>query len=209
MKTQTTFYDFDQHTPEWEAIRIGKVGGSEAVGLSTAARMKTLIPKKLAEILTKETQDKGFVSEDMQHGIDTEPLARSEFEKRNLVEVTQFGYITNDKYKYLGLSPDGLIGGMDSDPKKGIEIKCPLPKTHIEAIISGNIPTVYKPQIAQMFMVVETIEEVTFISYNEKVTQKPYYEITVTREEFVDEILKIQKGYFDFEKKIGEYLKLF
>lgn len=211
MKSTIKFFDIKQRSKEWDAIRVGKVGGSEAVGLSTPARMKTLIPKKIAEIQTGE-QEFVFTTTAMQDGIDAEPIARQFYEKENFTTIVTPGYVTSSKYKYLGLSVDGLEGiNMNScgSSETAIEIKCPLPKAHVEIIITGDVPTAYKPQIAQIFLILENVDKVVFVSYNEKVTAKPYYQIEVLRENFQDEISKMEKNYFIFETKMDECLKLF
>ena len=107
-----------------EELRVGRVGGSEALSLTTTARIKSLIYKKVAEIQTG-FQEEIYISADMQHGIDTEPIAVAFYEKETLQSVEDGLYITNPKFKYLGLSPDGLIGNNGA-----IEIKCPKPKQH-------------------------------------------------------------------------------
>jgi hypothetical protein len=41
-----------------------------------------------------------------------------------------------------GASPDGLVGD-----EGGIEIKCPLPHTHVSYLRAGDVPSKYIPQI--------------------------------------------------------------
>ena len=194
-----TFHKFEQRSKEWREIRLGRVGGSEAIGLTTAARMKTIIPLKMAEIETQEDQGDDFTSEAMKEGILNEPIVKAEYEKRHFVSVDDYGYITNSDFHLLGISPDGMVGSNGA-----IEIKCPQPKAHIEFIIEGLIPSKYRPQVSHLFFVVPDLEWVDFISYNEKVTRKPYFEIRVTREGWKAEIEKISKGYTSFIKKMQE-----
>ena len=201
-------HQFEQRTEEWRAIRLGRVGGSEAIGLTTPARMKSMIPLKLAEMLTGEDQGDDFVSAAMQQGIDNEPLVCEEYEKREFVELSHNGYVENKSYKYLGISPDGLVFNEDwSKPVGAIEIKCPQPKAHIACILEGKVPATYRPQIAHLFFVIKHIEWVDFISYNAKITTMPYYKIRVTRADYESEINRIEKGYTAYESEIEAGLK--
>jgi len=201
--SKLNFYNFKQRSEEWEAIRVGKVGGSEAIGLTTPARLKTLVYLKMAEIQTGEQED-FFVSKAMQDGIDNEPIAIALYEKQTFSNVIEAGYITNSDYKYLGLSGDGFVG-----LEVGVEVKCPMPKQHCMTIMEGVVPAANRPQIAQYFLINTNLKRVDFVSYNEKVKAKPLFVIECTREEFETDIKKLEKGYKDFEAKIDSSMDLF
>lgn len=198
-----TIHTFEQRSEAWEKIRVGKTGGSEVIGLTTPARQKTLIWKKLAEQLTGE-QEEVFVTEAMQHGISNEPIVIALYEAEAFSEVGQVGYVTNSDYPLLGLSPDGLVGDLGA-----IEIKCPMPKKHVEVVATNKVPTEHKPQLAQYFLILPKLEWIDFVSYNEKVTAKPMHIIRLTRAEMEEDIAKLKAGYVKFEAKTNEYLKLF
>lgn len=204
---KTTKHNFPQRSEEWEAIRVGKIGGSEAIGLTTPARQKTLIWKKLAEQLTGE-QEAVFVTEAMQYGIDTEPIVIDLYEKETFNAIDSVGYIENNDYPLLGLSPDGIWHDGDMEMIGAIEIKCPMPKKHVETIING-VPTENRPQLAHYFLVLDTLQWIDFISYNEKVKAKPMHIIRITRSELKDDIAKLKAGYDKYSSKIEEYLAIF
>ena len=46
----------------------------------------------------------------MEHGIETEPLARAIYEMNKGVEVEQVGYVLHPSVPRSGASPDGLVG---------------------------------------------------------------------------------------------------
>ena len=198
-----TFYNFEQRSEEWEKIRVTKVGGSEVIGITTPARMKTLLSLKISEHVTGEQED-FFTSKTMQEGIDSEPTALALYEASEFCEVDKFGYVTNSDYPLLGLSPDGLILAEN----KGLEVKCPLPKTHIEAIITNAVPKVYRPQIAQYFLLIPELETVDYVSYNGKCKDNKYFKITCTREDFDADILKLEKEYKKYEVQYNAYVSL-
>ncbi len=199
---KTTKHDFPQRSEAWEKIRIGKVGGSEAIGLTTPARLKTLIWLKLGEIQAGE-QDGDFTSAKMQEAIDNEPIVIDLYEKKTFNIVTEVGYITNTDYEYAGLSPDGLIG-----EDGAIEQKNYIAKNHCKIIVDG-IQTEDKPQLAHYFLILPKLKWIDFVSYNEKVKAKPLHIIRVLRDEMEDDIAKLKAGYVKFESTINEYLKEF
>ena len=206
-------YNFEQRTPEWEAMRLGRTGGSEAIGLSTDARSKTLLITKLAEILTGSIPEQ-FTSEAMQDGIDNEPIAIAEYEAREFCAVNHVGYITNDDYQYLGLSPDGLVYcklfGDDSTAIIGaVEVKCPQPKSHIKCILEDKVPAEYRNQVAQYFVILPDLEWVDFVTYNAAVTSKPYHKIRVTRQDYTKLIQDHLAGYNKYVAKLEDALTKF
>jgi len=201
--TQIKKHNFPQRSEAWEKIRVGKIGGSQAISLSTHARQKSIIPLKLAEKLTGFQEDV-FLSEAMSYGIDSEPIVVDLYEKETFIEVDIVGYVTNSDYKYLGLSPDFLIGEDGAG-----EIKSPKPKAHVDTIINNKVPKIYEPQLAHYFIILPNLKWIDFISYNHHVKSKPYFKIRVLRNELQDVIDTQIKNYFEFERKFDEYLKLF
>ena len=87
-----------------------------------------------------------------EHGLEMEPIARTEYERLFDTEVKTAGFISPDEdHKYhdwIGISPDGLI------PDEGIlEIKCPLMRTHLEYIETNRLPSEYRYQVqGQLFV---------------------------------------------------------
>lgn len=160
---KTTVYDVEQGSDEWSQLKLGKlsaskgelllVAGDEIItddkGKSKKVRrpenigsgLQTLITEKYTEMLTLEPIFDGFSNKDAQWGIDTEPLARREFERRNMMSVVELGFVEVDEH-YIGYSPDFEIPGI----KEGGEIKCYASKNHIEIVRTGIIP---KKVIAQ------------------------------------------------------------
>jgi predicted phage-related endonuclease len=88
----------------------------------------------------------------MEQGIETEPIARAEYESIFETEVKTVGFISPDEdHKYsewIGISPDGIL------PDEGIlEIKAPLMRTHFEYIENNKLPSEYRYQVqGQLFV---------------------------------------------------------
>ena len=140
--------DVEQGSPVWLQARCGSVTSSRVADVlakrkdgKEAAARRDLRYELVCEQLTGRISD-NYVSKYMKDGIEREPLARAEYELRNGVYVEQVGFVCHPTIKLAGCSPDGLVGGDGL-----IEIKCPKPETHLEYLLSGEIPADYLPQI--------------------------------------------------------------
>lgn len=151
-----------QRSPEWFAKRIGKFTGSQLptlmAGLDTEG-YKGYIREKAWERLTGKAVQT-FTNDAMQHGIDTEPQARSYYEFVADAEVVEVDFIVHADYPYMGVSPDGLVGD-----KGMIEIKCPQPKTHIEYLAAKKLPAKYRWQVQGQLWVAKR-EWADFVSFH-------------------------------------------
>lgn len=161
-----------QGTPEWYAARLGKVTGSGADAVLTkgrgAAESKTRATYKarlVLERLTGVSQDEdGYVSKDMQAGIENEPYARMAYEAQTgkLVEEAGFAYLPD---LAVGCSVDGFMS--DGDGNGFLEAKCPKTATHFAYLLSNRVPPDYVPQVTNNFYVTEC-DWVDFASYDPK-----------------------------------------
>jgi putative phage-type endonuclease len=136
-----------QGSPEWFAVRLGKV---------TASRVNDVIAKTktgwgasranyaaelIAERLTGKATE-GFTNAAMQWGTDCEPDARRAYEFRTDAEVVQVGFASHPTIAMSGCSPDGLVG------ERGlVEIKCPNTATHLDTLLNQEVPGKYVTQM--------------------------------------------------------------
>jgi putative phage-type endonuclease len=137
----------EQGTEEWRLARCGKVTASRVADIiaktksgystSRANYMAELICERLTGVPTE-----GFVSGAMQHGIATEPMARSAYENFSGALVMETGLVPHQTIPMAAASPDGLIG---SDGL--VEIKCPITATHIETLLGQSTPGRYVTQM--------------------------------------------------------------
>lgn len=148
--------DFPQGSPEWLESRAGKVTASRIADVMAkiktgeAAARRDYRAQICAEILTGRPQEDAFVSGAMQWGIDTEPLARDAYEATEGVLVDQVGLVLHPTIGRSAASPDGLAGeGL-------LEIKCPKTATHLQYLLSGEVPKEYHPQILWQMACTET-----------------------------------------------------
>jgi putative phage-type endonuclease len=139
--------DIIQGTPEWFAQRLGKVTASRVADV--IAKTKTgystsranYLAQLVAERLTGQAAE-SFSNAAMQHGTETEPLARMAYETETGLMVTEVAMIDHPTIPMTGASPDGLVGESGL-----VEIKCPNTATHIDTLLSDKAPTKYIPQM--------------------------------------------------------------
>jgi putative phage-type endonuclease len=137
----------EQGTDAWFEARIGKVTASRVADV--IAKTKTgystsrdnYMAQLVCERLTKQKAE-GFTNAAMQHGTETEPLARLSYEVAQNVLVDEVGFVPHPSIEMAGASPDGLVGDDGL-----LEIKCPNTATHIETLLSQTVPGKYNTQM--------------------------------------------------------------
>jgi putative phage-type endonuclease len=151
-----------QGTPEWLALRVGKVTASKAADVMSAittAGYRNYLADLVVERLTGNKTE-SFTNAAMQWGVDQEPIARAEYEVKTGNFVDQIAFVDHKTIPMFGCSPDGLIGedGL-------IEIKCPNTATHIDYVMADKVPTKYIPQI-QCQLAVTNRKWCDFVSFD-------------------------------------------
>ncbi len=134
-----------QRSEDWYSERCGKVTASRVKDLnakpSKGKALNALGLTILAERLTcvqKETPT-NFA---MQWGIDNEPHAIAAYENETGFFVNGTGLIDHPFIEMFGASPDGLVGENGQ-----IEVKCPDTTTHLNTLLTKQIPDEHIPQI--------------------------------------------------------------
>ena len=173
-------FNVEQQTEEWFRLKWAKVGGTRAKQL--LVKSDTLLIELLAEITEPFDMDfEGYTSDDMQRGIELEPLARkaaSEYIGKNLIEC---GWLESEENPLFGISVDGIT----ADFKTTAEIKCPAAKKHLATCLSDEIPLDNIDQSIHYFTVNEHCEEHYFISFRPE-SVKPLFVKRLTRQSDVN-----------------------
>jgi putative phage-type endonuclease len=147
-------HNIEQQSEAWYQVRCGKVTGTRFKALvagESTQTYKDLLTNIACEIITGK-QEETYSNAIMEQGIETEPIARAEYESIFETEVKTVGFISPDEdHKYsewIGISPDGIL------PDEGIlEIKAPLMRTHFEYIENNKLPSEYRYQVqGQLFV---------------------------------------------------------
>ena len=130
----------EQGSPEWMALRIGKIGGSRVSDVLTEGRggAESLIKRKyknelIRERLTGKKLDT-YKTPAMQRGIDLEPMARAWYEVKYNTFVDQVAIVLHPTIDGAQCSPDGVVEATNSL----IEIKIPNPENHLDNILTGG-----------------------------------------------------------------------
>ena len=137
----------EQGTPEWFAARLGNVTASRVADVIAktksgySASRDNYMAQLICERMTN-TVAESFSSAAMQWGTETEPLARAAYESVADVLVDEVGYVQHPSIERAGASPDGLVGADGL-----LEIKCPNTATHIDTLLSNQVPTKYITQM--------------------------------------------------------------
>jgi putative phage-type endonuclease len=137
----------EQGTPEWFAARLGNVTASRVADVIAktksgySASRENYMAQLICERMTN-TVAESYTNAAMAWGTETEPLARAAYESIADVLVDEVGYIAHPTIERAGASPDGLIGLFGL-----LEIKCPNTATHIDTLISEQVPTKYITQM--------------------------------------------------------------
>jgi putative phage-type endonuclease len=137
----------EQGSPEWFAQRLGKVTASRVADViaKTKTGYSTSRDNYMAQLVCERMT--GVVAESysnaaMQHGTETEPLARAAYEAYADVLVDEVAMIPHPTIEQAGASPDGLV-----DIVGQLEIKCPNTATHIDTLLTETVPGKYNTQM--------------------------------------------------------------
>jgi putative phage-type endonuclease len=155
----------EQGTPEWFAARLGNVTASRVADVIAktksgySASRENYMAQLICERMTG-TVAESYTNAAMQWGTETEPLARAAYESYADVLVDEVGYIAHPRIDHAGASPDGYVGLFGL-----LEIKSPQSNTHIDTLISEQVPTKYITQM-QWQMACTGREWCDFVSFD-------------------------------------------
>jgi len=161
----------EQRSDQWFAARIGKVTASRVADVLAktksgySASRDNYMAQLVCERLTGQRED-FFTSAAMQHGTDTEPLARAAYESLKDVLVDEVGFVPHPSIIMAGASPDGLVGDNGL-----LEIKCPNTATHIDTLLSQTVPGKYNTQM-QFQMACTDREWCDFVSFDNRLPEE-------------------------------------
>lgn len=139
--------DIVQGSPEWLALRCGKVTASRVADV--IAKTKTGVSASrakyagelIAERLTGTPAER-YSNAAMSWGTEHEPEARKAYEFYRDTDVVEVGFVSHPTIGDSGASPDGLV---DADGL--LEIKAPESHTHIETLLTKTVPSKYVTQM--------------------------------------------------------------
>lgn len=188
------FIECEQGTEEWweahrgvpSASRFGEILTPKTGKLSAShvGLICELIAQKCT--LCSIKPENGFVSRAMEAGTLAEPEARRWLEMERGVDIRQVGVVVTDDGRFC-CSPDGLVG-----EDEGIEIKCPLMKTHVGYLLNGGLPDDYKAQVHGS-LIVAGRKAWTFLSYCPGL---PPLLVRVTPDKYTEQLAKALEEFW-------------
>ena len=170
---------------EWLAARLGKITGS---------RLKDVTPKERGS-----GKKKGFyelVAErialpadgenpmERGHRLESEAIERFETVTGKKVDPSLIMWAREDDDR-IAISPDGVIGKTGIE---AVEVKCLASASHVEALLTKQVPSEYKYQTLQYFIVNDVLETLHLCFYDPRLRVHDFFIIEVTRESVKDEI---------------------
>jgi len=200
----------DQGTEEWFTIRIGKVTASRVADVIAktktgySATRDNYMAQLVCERLTGQ-KGESFTNAAMQHGTDTEPLARAAYEALQDVLVDEVGFVPHPSIIMAGASPDGLVGDDGL-----LEIKCPNTATHIETLLSQSVPGKYNTQM-QFQMACTGRQWCDFVSFDNRLPEElQLFVKRVPRDEVFIRLIEAEIVQFlaELDDKINKLMKV-
>jgi hypothetical protein len=203
-------WDIQQLTPEWDAIRSGKLTASIASTLITpTGKPSTRYKGEIARIIAEAAgwQEPGSIPQTywMERGVEVEPQARGWYTIESGKLTKECGFIDDDTGLF-GFSPDGLV--QDDDEHNGyyaLELKCPKPSTHVQWMLDGGVPGQHLAQ-CHFGMIILDAHKGCFMSYHPEAEALISY---ISRNEYT-QVFESQMVVFldefnsSFQKVIGE-----
>lgn len=196
----------EQGTDAWKAQRLGKVTASRVADViaktksGVSASRVNYEAQIICERLTGAATE-GYTNAAMQHGIDTEPQARSGYEFMRNVDVMLASFVDHPRVPMSGASPDGFVGDDGL-----LEIKCPQQAAHLETLLTNKVPAKYVTQMMWQMAATER-NWCDYVSFNP--TFPPHLQLFVQRvhrdESVISELEKEVLAFLaDVERKVAQ-----
>lgn len=196
-----------QRSQEWFKQRLGKVTASRIGDIvavlrngNYAASRKNYAAQLVTERLNPNQIPEPYTNEAMQWGVDQEDAARAAYEARTGVKVTEAGFVDHHSIPLAGASPDGFL------PENGcLEIKCPTTATHIETLLSGQIPEKHKFQMLWQ-MACTKADYCEFVSFDPRLPEEmSLFIMRLFKDE--EEIARIEREVISFLDEVDQTVK--
>lgn len=182
------YINLEQGSDAWKLARLGHVtasnmaevmskgkGTGEAVG-----RYKYKV-RLVAERLTM-TAGESYSNAAMQWGIEQEQFACIAYEAQKEIFVDKIGFVLHPDIKWLGVSPDRIVGHEGL-----IEVKCPNTTTHLDYLFENKVPAEYYKQI-QCQLWVTGRQWCDFVSYDPRLPKRN--QLLIVRTERDESLIK-------------------
>ena len=180
--------DCEQRTTGWYQARAGRLTGSVADVVMTAGKggKESVQRRDLRLLLALERitgiadEPDGWLSKDVQRGIEKEPDAIARYEAETGLIVRRTGFI-----QHLGLPIGCSLDGDANDLHIIQELKSPKSATHVRYIREGKLPADYQWQCAHNLWV-SCAKELHFVSFDDRLPDGLQFFMVVVTPESVE-----------------------
>ena len=150
----------EQRSPEWFSLKAGMVGGTR-FGQAISDRENQLIYELINERLDGMSEMSDYTDEDIEFGIENEPIARKLYIEKSGINFNEVGLIYSDFCGIHLQSPDGL----SDDQTQILEIKSTRHGTkQIKRFFKG-VESDKIGQIISYFAISDQIKAVHHVSF--------------------------------------------
>jgi hypothetical protein len=162
-----TVIDVPQRSEGWMQARLGRLTSSRASDMlatrkngDASTSRANLRVQLVLERLTGRCAASGYQSLDMQNGADREVEALQHYQDVTGNTVQRTGFLAHDELM-AGASLDAHVGAFE----RVVEVKAPIPATHLEYVRSGKVPLDYARQITHQLWLTGA-QAADFVSFN-------------------------------------------
>lgn len=197
-----TIFNIPQKSEEWYKVReLHPLTASNAQAIGNQGKgLETLVNEILAKKYSIQDYEKRYTNDDLERGIELEPLARSIYELRTEQKVEEVGFVTDEEIsKVGGASPDGVIGDFEGlveiksfNNEKHFDLICQLKETG-----TFEVESKYYWQMQQQLLITGA-EWCDYVAFNPNYKESLLIQ-RISRDE--EKIEKIKQGL-----KLGEEL---
>jgi len=204
--------DLVQWEKAWLEARAWKISWTKLwIVMAWPKAQDSLIYELIAETISP--LEETYQTPAMERGNYLEQFWVEEYEKQTWDKVSFAGLVVKNEYHIC--SPDWLVYNKDNLITKALEVKCLSAKKMLKYMTCDSFLDVYKIdklyfwQVINYFLVIDTLESLTFYLYNPDIYDKNMqtYSIPITRAELQTDIDKAEEKLKGF-KENWDNLKL-
>lgn len=185
---------------EWLDGRVGKITGTKLKEILVKRGTK---PKIGFYRLIAERVAIPFEGDYMARGKELESEALERYEKETGTKLIKDLVIwSREDEPSISFSPDGYT----KNEKIVVDAKCLSSERHIEALITGEIPSDLHDQVVQAFCVNDKLQEFHMVFYDPLIP-KDYFVLKATRKELKEEIAEDLKYQREMLKKVEQIVR--
>jgi len=197
-------HNFQQRSEDWYNYKVARIGGTR-FGQVISGKKNRLVYDLVNEKLNGYPELDDYIDDDMQFGIDNEPIAADLYEIKSGLKLIEIGLIQSIKNDIHIASPDRIA----NDSSVVVEIKCTRNGAiHLERFFDG-VDSKYLPQIKNYFAVSDKVKEVHWVSYCPYRLERPLVIHIFKREMFEKDYSKWSEQINAIEKDVKDKMNAF